>query len=404
MRRLTFVFVACITVALFAGADWLQFRGSGHNSVAETALPTSFDVKEKKNVAWQAELPGRGPSSPIVVKDRVIVTASDGARQDKLYVLAFDAKSGKEMWRRRFWATGRTLCHPESSIAAPSPASDGERIFAFYSSNDLACLDLDGNLLWYRGLAHDYPKAGNDVGMSSSPVVIDGNVVVQVENQGDSFAAGIDAETGEERWRIARKPSPNWSSPVSAKTGAGSLAILQDDERLLAVDAKSGEEVWSFKLPCSGVTSSSVADGKLYVPAKGVTALDITSTPTAPEILWESNKLAASGASPVFHKTGIYTVNSAGVLTVGDVETGDVRQQLRLKGPVWATPVIAGDHLYLLSFEGLAHIVKLGDGTPESKMEVVGTAEFGEKLQGTPAVVEGAMFVRTDKKLWRIGK
>ena len=148
------------------------------------------------------------------VSGRVIATSASGASQDRLHVHAFDAASGKSLWERQFWATGRTLCHPTSSVAACSPMSDGQRIFAFFSSNDLVCLDLNGNLLWYRGLTLDYPTAANDVGMSSSPLVVDGTVIVQVENKGDSFAAGLDAETGQTRWKIPRKPEMNWTSPT----------------------------------------------------------------------------------------------------------------------------------------------------------------------------------------------
>jgi outer membrane protein assembly factor BamB len=400
MPRCWILFTVLVFTPLLSGADWLQFRGSTHNSVAETRPPTTFSIQDQKNVAWQVDLPGRGPASPIVVKNRVIVTASDGARQEKLYVLCFDADSGKELWRRQFWATGRTLTHKESAVAAPTPASDGERIFAFYSSNDLACLDLDGNLLWYRGLAYDYPKAGNDIGMASSPVVIDGTVVVQVENQGDSFAAGLDAATGQERWRVARSPSANWSSPISFPAKDGAQAILQDGEKLVGLDARTGREVWNFKLACNGTASSVLADGKLYVPADGITALDLGGHPTAPELLWDSNKLAASGASAVAYKGQVYTVNRAGVLTCADAKTGEVTSQLRLKGPVWATPVIAGDHLYLMSYEGLAHVVNLAGDKPE----LVGTAEFGEKIQGTPAIANGALFVRSDAHLWKIAE
>jgi outer membrane protein assembly factor BamB len=247
VRKLLLVLIP-FSLLLLAGAEWRQFRGNSANSVAATTLPTEWDVATKKNIAWQADLPGRGPSSPILVAGRVIVTASDGPRQDKLHVLCFDAATGKERWRRQFWATGRTLCHSESSIAAPTPASDGQRIFAFYSSNDLACLDLDGNLLWYRGLAFDYPKAGNDVGMSSSPVVVGDTVVVQVENQGDSFAAGLDTATGRERWRIARDPRANWSSPTSVATKEGPLVLLQDLEKLTALEPRSGKQVLPIQL------------------------------------------------------------------------------------------------------------------------------------------------------------
>src|SRR5690606_16848625 len=147
-------------------------------------------------IEWSQELPGRGLSSPIIVGDQVIVTASSGYRQTRLHVLSFAAADGSLQWEREFWATGRTASHPKTCVAAPTPASDGERIFAFYSSNDLACLDLDGNLLWYRGLTYDFPNASNSLGMSSSLVVADGTVVAMVENDSDSFTTGVDPQTG----------------------------------------------------------------------------------------------------------------------------------------------------------------------------------------------------------------
>ena len=175
----------------------------------EPAPPVTFAKDEagiEHNVAWKTAIPGRGVSSPILVAGKVIVTAASGFNQDRLHVLCIDAKTGAIDWERQFWATGRTLCHPTSSVAANTPSSDGKRIYAFFSSNDLACLDLDGNLLWYRGLTHDFPTAANDVGMSASPLVLGDTVVVQVENKGDSFAAGLDAETGESRSRVCARP------------------------------------------------------------------------------------------------------------------------------------------------------------------------------------------------------
>ncbi|HTU26922.1 MAG TPA: PQQ-binding-like beta-propeller repeat protein, partial [Pirellulales bacterium] len=203
---------------LAGGQDWLQFRGpntdrttSGRggsppalkkSSASARPEPTDFDRGLK--IAWQVDLPGRGPSSPIVVDGRVIVTASSGVRQDELHVLAFDAQDGHPLWERQFWATGRTLTHPQTANAAPTPASDGQRIFAFFSSNDLVALDLDGNLLWVRGLTQDFPRLGNDVGMASSLLVVGKRVIVQSESQGDALVAGIDTADGTTRWQLAR--------------------------------------------------------------------------------------------------------------------------------------------------------------------------------------------------------
>ena len=257
-----------------AAADWLQFRGSQSNSVTLDAQPPA-NWSETENLAWKVELPGRGPSSPIVIGDRVVVTCSSGINQDRLHVLCFSAGSGKRLWERQFWATGRTLSHPSSANAAPTPASDGKLIFAFYSSNDLVCLDLDGNLKWLRGLAHDYPHAGNDVGMSSSPAFVGGLVVVQVECQGESFAAGVDPASGESRWRINRPREASWASPIVMRgaTPQQDVVLLQSPSQITAHEAATGKQLWVYKVACDGISSAVAVGGAIYVPSKGVTAL-----------------------------------------------------------------------------------------------------------------------------------
>src|SRR5688572_27351018 len=130
----------------FAAGDWPQFRGpSGNSVVNDPALPTKI---EAKNIQWAIDLPGRGLSSPIIVGDRIFVTCATGPKQDRLHVICFNAKDGTKRWERQFTATGRTMAHEKTSVAAPTPASDGERVFAIFSSNDLVCLDLEGNLIW----------------------------------------------------------------------------------------------------------------------------------------------------------------------------------------------------------------------------------------------------------------
>jgi outer membrane protein assembly factor BamB len=382
-------------------ADWREFRGEGGRSLAADArLPLTWSDKE--NIAWKSPLPGRGASSPIVVGDRVVVTCSSGAKQDRLHVVCFDARSGKQLWERQFWATGRTLCHPFSAVAANTPCSDGKRVFAFYSSNDLAALDLDGNLLWYRGLASDYPEAGNDAGMSSSPVYAGDTVIVQVESQGDSFAAGIDPETGENRWKIDRKKVSSWASPVTIRGSQSDrdVVLLQGPAGLSAHDAYTGRELWKHAEECAGIASTTIVGETLFVPCGGLTALRPESDGKPPQVLWRQNRLSPTACSPVIHDGKVYTINRT-VLVCGDAKTGDVLWQTRLaSGQYWATPIIAGEHLYAISYEGQAQVVKLpkGDGTAE----IVGRSNFGEQILGTPAVADGAMFVRSDRHLWKI--
>jgi outer membrane protein assembly factor BamB len=365
---------------------------------AKSQIPTQWNDKEKENIAWKVPLVGRGPSSPIIVGDRVYLTSSTGARQEKLVVTAIETKNGAEAWRRQFWATGRTLTHMASANAAPTPTSDGKRIFAFYSSNDLACLDLDGNLLWYRGLAYDYPKAGNDVGMSSSPVVSGKTVVVQIENFGDSFAAGLDIETGETRWQLSRKATSNWCSPTIFKRKDGKeFVLLQSPNILTAHDPDTGSQVWQYEAECAVIPSAVTNGSRIFLPTQGLTALDIGDE-TAPRFVWSSNQLNASASSPIVDGDRVYTINRAGVLAAANIDTGKVIWQARIGGSHWATPVIANGHMYCINQEGKVRVVKIG----EEKGEIVAETEFGENIQGTPAVEGNAMYVRSDKHLWKI--
>ena len=193
---------AVLLLGCLTGADWLQFRGNDVSGVLTGAkLPMSWSATDGKteNVAWKTPLPGRGISGPIVVGQQVFVTSNSGFGQDRLHVLSVDRDSGEKLWERQYWATGRTMTHPKTAVASSTPASDGRRVFAQFSSNDVACLDLDGNLLWYRGLTHDFPNASNSLGMASSPIVVGETLVCQVENDAESFATGLDIETGASR-------------------------------------------------------------------------------------------------------------------------------------------------------------------------------------------------------------
>lgn len=399
MNRAIRLAAVSVLIAGVSGADWRQFRGNEANGVSPEAGPATLE-----KIAWKADLPGRGLSAPIVVGSRVFVTASSGYEQDRLHVICFDARNGSRLWERQFWATGRTQTHPKTCVAAPSPASDGERVFAFFSSNDLVCLDLDGNLLWYRGLGHENPNANNSLGMASSPVVVEGTLVAQVESDAEAFAAGLDVKTGQTRWKIDRPQRANWTSPAILRgaPGAGDdLALLQSSAGLSAVEPRTGKEIWSYTDGAS-TTSSTAINGKVvYVPSHGLTALRPVPGQSGPEQLWRTNRLRPSFSSPVVSNGFAYAVNSAGVLTGANAATGEDVWRLRLKGPFSGSPVAAEGRLYLFSEDGLGTIVELDEGR---RGRIVSECDLGETILSTPALAEGALYVRSDNHLWKFAR
>lgn len=390
--------VLCCSVA--AAEDWRQFRGNLANSVSsDSELPTELSGD---SIAWQVDLPGRGVSSPIVVGEQVILTASSGYAKDRLHVLSFDSETGERQWERQFQATGRTVCHEKMSVATPTCASDGQRVFAFYSSNDLICLDLAGNLQWYRGLGAEYPNASNSLGMSSSPIVIGGTVVVQVESDAEAFAMGVVCETGETKWKIDRPRRANWTSPtiLPAADGSPALALLQSSAGLTAIDPETGDVVWDFSEGASTTPSSSVIGNRVVIPSNGVTILTLSDDRSSFKTAWQESKLSPSTPSPVVMDGMTFTVNSAGALAAGDLETGKRLWQFRLKGPFSGTPLASNGHLFFFNERGMVSVVKPG----REKAELVSELDLADTILCSPAAADGALYIRSDASLWKFEK
>ncbi|TWT75890.1 Serine/threonine-protein kinase AfsK [Posidoniimonas polymericola] len=395
IARLAIVAAVMLLAATAQADDWKRFRGQGGASAGQVELPSDWSVETGENISWQADLPGKGVSCPIVVGGRVVVTASGGLDETRLYVLAYDSRTGAPLWRRQFWATGRTNCHDTSAVAANTPSTDGQRIFALYSSNDLVCVDLDGNVQWIRSLTEDHPGVGNDIGMASSTAVLGGVVVVQCECQQNSFAAGYDAKTGEQLWQQERPSQANWASPVAMHGPAGKpCVLLQSGRRLTMVDIKSGEQLWDETINCATISSATVADGRLYVPADGLLMVD----PTKPEldVVWKETALGPGSPSPVVADGSLYIINGAGVMTCADAESGQRKWKTRLAGSFWATPVCSAGRLICINSKGDAFVVSAADG------EVLSKPKLGADISATPAVADGGMFVRSNSKLWKI--
>ena len=377
--------------------SWLGFRGDG-TSHASSPAPEKLEIGDSGNLAWKLKMPGRSVAGPIVIGDLVVTTSSSGQDGEVLHISGVNLQSGKLEWEQTFRATGRPFCHPTSANAAPSPASDGKRIFAFFSSNDLVCLSLSGELLWYRGLGYDYPKAGNDVGMASSPVVVDGTVIVKVEAQGDSFAAAIDAETGKNLWRITRPQMSNWASPlVIRRPDDRNEVVIQSRQGVIAVDPRSGKTQWSTDEGGSAIPSPTSAKGLLILPSDEVIALDVGASASTPEVAWRNNKLSPRNASVVASDERLYSLKGS-VLVAANLKDGEQVWQKRLKGlgSSWATPVLSENRLYIFDQTGKGLVVEDQGKDAETIHEI----ELGEGVLGSPAIADGRLVIRAANTLF----
>jgi outer membrane protein assembly factor BamB len=284
------------------------------------------------------------------------------------------------------------MSHNKTCVAAPTPCSDGERVFALYSSNDLFAFDLAGNLLWLRGLTYDYSNASNSLGMSSSPVVVGDTLVVQSENDSESLAVGIDVTTGKNRWKKERPKAANWTSAVVYQN----VVALQSSKGLTGLNPRTGEIEWDYTDGASTTPSSAVTKNAIYVPSNGITALS-PEKGSASQI-WRAGGLKPGTGSPLVLGDAIYVLNGTGVLIRASITNGDEAWKLRLKGPLSGSPVAARQYIYIVSERGDFQVID----TTAKGGAVVHTVELKDTLLCTPAISDGAVFVRSDKKLWKL--
>ncbi len=395
--------LALLALIMFSGAsiasagDWTGFRGTGGTATSqESSLPIQWAADE--NVRWKAELPGRGLSNPVIAEGKIYVTASSGNKDRRLHVLCFDEKTGKKLWERQFEATGSTACHPKSCMAAPTPVTDGKYVYALFATGDIAALNVKGELLWYRSLVSDYPTITNQVGMAASPVLADGALIVPMENAGDSFVAGLDLKTGKNLWKLERDRDINWTTPLVMGKGDKATVVFQGAKGVTALDPLSGKSRWNVEMDKSSTIPSPIAGGDMiFAPGTELLALKPGPDDTTPQVVWRSNRLTSSFASPVYYKGRIYGLTNTGINCV-DAADGKFIWQQRVAGPFSASPIVADGKMYVTNEDGDVTVIELAD-----KPKVLAVNRVDDTLLATPAIANGAIFLRSDKYLYCIG-
>ena len=417
---------ATALLSCFAGvkaADWPRFRGPNGSGVAADDAATPVEFGPGKNLAWKTRLPGAGVSSPIVVGDRVFVTAysgygAEGGTQLDLvrHLVCLDLATGKILWTKSIEAVlpeddyvGMGV--PSHGYASHTPATDGKRVYAFLGKSGVHAYDFDGTLLWTRSVGTESdPRRW---GSASSPIVV-GDLVVVTAGPERRAIVGLDAATGEERWVApAESLGSVWGTPVTA---------VIDDTRTDVVLGAPGE-FWGLnpatgkiRWHCPGVgddgfnTSVVVADGIAYAVegrsggSKAVRAGgkgDVGDTHT----VW-SGRDANRFGTPVVYR-GRLVVVSGGVVSCLDAATGERIYQARLPGGDggggrrgggdYSSPVAADGKIYYVTSSGDVHVFAAGD-TFES-LAVNRVTEEGESCAATPAISDGAILIRSSKNL-----
>lgn len=416
-RPLLFTLMLAVagSTAASDGDDWTQFRGHrGTGWSGAVGLPVSWSSSE--NIAWKAALPGPGTSSPIVLGDRVFVTAYSGyglvpgegdMSNLRRHVLCLDLGTGKILWNRKFmpelpeskYSPGNSSWH---GYASSTPATDGERLYVFFGKSGVSCLDLDGKEIWNTKVG----SRATGWGSSNSPVLYKNLVVLNASVESRALVA-LDKGTGKEVWR-AENIRSSWNTPILVDMPGGDAElVLSDSEKVAGFDPATGKELWrvtGFKgYVCPSVTAHkgvvyAVRGESLAIRAGG--RGDVTET----HVLWRERR-GSKVPSPVYHDGHLYWVARGGSAICVNASTGATVYRQRLTprpGVIYASSIVADGKVYCVTQKDGVFVLA---ASPTFKQLAHNVFENDRsRTNASPVVAGKRLLMRTDRMLYCIGK
>jgi len=403
-----------LATAVAVGGEWPTWRGPLQNGVAPgQGYPTTWSKTE--NVAWVVDLPGKGASTPVVWKDRIVLTAGSEGQN---HVLCYST-AGKLLWQTRV-GKEREGKHTKATGANPSVVTDGRQWYAYFKSGDLAALTPEGKIAWQVNLQEKYGEDTLWWDLGTSPVLTRRGVVVAVMQTGPSYLVSFDRETGRELWKHDRnldapsEAAQSYSTPLVLETEGQELLVVLGADHVTAHDAATGAEAWRvgglnpggekfFRSIASPVLAGDVVVAP-YARGSTLTAIrlggrgDVTNS----QVVWTKAKLGADVPTPAAQDGRVYLCSDRGELHCLEGATGK---------PLWsgsveknraafsASPILAEGRIYITREDGKTFVLAQGD---EFKQLAANELE-GEFVVATPVLVDGRIYIRTRDRLYCIG-
>ena len=386
-------------------SDWRQFRGpQGLGISADRGLPLNWGPAQ--NIVWKVALPGKGASSPVVVGSRVIVTTHSGAiDQVRRQVLCFNRTDGKTLWSADVPSKlpeGR-ISRGDHGYASSTPATDGERIYAFFGKSGVFAFDLNGRQLWHS----DVGEQLHEWGCAASPVLYRDLVIINASTESGSLVA-LDRRSGREVWRVGGIKEA-WNTPLVVSVEGNAELIVSIPQKILAFDPATGKPLWTCATGIAWymVPSMVAHDGVIYCTggrSGDVLAVraggrgDVTTT----HKLWAGKK-GSNVSSPIIHGGHLYWMNdNTGVAHCVRAATGEFIYSERIPrvDEVYSAAVLAEGRLYYLGRSGRTAVIA---AKPAFELLATNELEVRGLFNSSPAVAGGRFFIRSDQSLYCIG-
>lgn len=451
-HSLTVAFTAVFWSSMaFAGDRWPHWRGPTLDGVSK-ARNTPTEWSDSRNVAWKTALPHWGGATPIVWENRVFVVSASAASEPNteaertrelprgmggrespggrnILLLCIDRAGGKILWQRT--VDSRNALFGKQNLASCSPVTDGKHVWAMSGSGSVVCFDFEGAEKWRVDLQEKYGPFQLLWGYASSPLLFEGQLIVQVLHGGGllanknaaegelptSYLLALDASTGKERWKAARKSDATkecpdaYTSPVIGKFNKRWELIVSGADYVTGHDPLSGTELWRAaglnpdKEGNYRVCPSPVIVGNLIVaPTRKKPLLALTGGGSGDvsksALRWKLERNGPDVPTPVSDGTNLYVVEDKGLVTCLNLSSGELvwGPERTAVGPVSASPILADGKIYVVNDNGITTVLATGD-----QFKKIATNDLeGSYTIASPVLLDGEVLIRSSKHLYCI--
>ncbi|HWA98964.1 MAG TPA: PQQ-binding-like beta-propeller repeat protein, partial [Pirellulales bacterium] len=381
---------------LLPATDWPWWRGPMRNGIAPANANPPTTWSESENIAWKVPVPGRGHASPIVVGEQVFLATAEEDEQVQS-VIAFDRSTGKQLWKTEANRGGFPHIHTNNTHASPTIACDGDLLFATFHHHDqlqAIALGRGGKIAWNKSLGEFHPRR-YEFGYAPSPVVYRNTVIVAAEFDGDSSLTALDRRTGAMVWRTPRPANITFSTPSINVIGARELLTISGNDQVSCYDPATGRPLWSVDATTLATCGTVVWDGDLLFASGGFPKSETVGIRVGDRgtVLWK-NQQKCYEESMLAYRGHLYALTGKGVLYCFRGDDGQQMWQQRLHGPVSASPVLAGGHIYWANERGTMYVFK---PKPDA-CELVAENVLGDESFASPAVSGDRLFLRVAKR------
>lgn len=379
--------------------DWLQWRGPEANNHAPDGAdaPVRWNIDRGENVVWKTAIPGRGHSTPIVVGDAIFLTTA--VKDDETQrLLKFDRSTGQllDNWViHQGTLPGRI--HSNNSHASPSPASDGQNVYASFHTDDaivVTSVTTDGQQNWQQRVSAFRPSRFQ-FGYGASPILVDDLLIVAAEYDGsESCLAALDTRTGKTRWRVDRPSNLNFATPIATTIGGQPMVLISGADMINAYDPQTGRELWRVDTATAAICGTVVWDDRRVITSGGNPGSGtwcVLGDGSANDVQWENN-VKCYEQSLLTIPNYVFGVADSGVAYCWRTMDGKRMWQSRLfGGGISSSPTLVNGRVYVGSENGEIFVFK---ASPD-RFDLLATNQTGNSFFATPVPIDDRLLLRT---------